>query len=259
MVPYRLRALCIAAVLIAFSIVIITGIAAKQEFITSIYRSSATGLKPDTLDYGIGIIAFANPPGYGPPGRKDTIVAYEEPQQSSKVLGLFLYSEKKQSCTYAVAGRSKMQANVLEFDYEECGVPFDTILADNQWVRAVLGFRETGEAIAGWVRLDSAIVRYLRWVDELPSRDLFFLQGIVPEFHDRQNGSILEWEVSLKPPLNYIMHPVDVRPPWMQVRVARPADICVGQKEVHSDTLNAWIRFIRKNGRPAVWYYAGGC
>ena len=254
-----LGASCLLAGLLAVLIFVSVVLDAEVGgFITSTYSSSATGWKPDTLDYGIGIMAFADSPGNGPVGRRDTIVAYEKPQQSAQVLGYFLYHEKKHNYTYAVAGRSKMQPNILEFAYEECGVPFDSILEDNEWARAVLGFGNTGGTIAGWVRLDPARVRYRRWIDELPKHPLFFRSGVTPEFFDSEDGKILEWEVSAKPPFNYIMHPVAVKPPWMLVRVARPADICVGN-EVRSDTLNAWIRLLRQNGRPLVWYYTRGC
>jgi hypothetical protein len=211
-------------------------------------------------DPGIGIVYFSGGAGYGRVNA-DTLFVRAQPDPGSAVVGAFLYTEheKGRSWSYSVGAPVRLRPNVLEFAYEEAGIPLDSVTAASSWGRVILGFDEKGAAYRGWMSLDSARVKYLLWRKVLAGNDLFFLPGEAPRLYADPGGEELPLAVTTGSNADYILHPLEVRGPWLRVRVAQPADICVGPDAPKSRTAEAWIRYLRADGRPLVWYYTRGC
>ena len=163
------------------------------------------------------------------------------------------------SWSYSVGAPARLRPNVLEFAYEEAGIPLDSLAAASSWARVILGFDKAGHPYPGWMSLDSARVKYLLWRKVLAGNDVFFLPDETPRFHAGPGGAELPVSVKTGANVDYILHPLEVRGSWLRVRVAQPADICVGPDAPKSQTAEAWIRYLRPDGRPRVWYYTRGC
>jgi hypothetical protein len=227
------------------------------EFVISPWRSSSSGWKPDTLDRGIGILTFARQPG-GIITRRDTISAYQGPSNQSSSVGHFLFWGDNKGWSYAIACPDSLQPNIIEFSYEACGLPFDTITPNGGWARGILGFTSSHEVVRGWVKLDPHVTSFVHWQAELARHSLFFLTPNDPQFYKQPNGSLIHWK-RLRSQRDYIMYPIKVAPPWMYVRVVSPDNQCFPPEDIQLDSLRAWIQFLDASGRPAVWYYSRGC
>jgi len=210
-------------------------------------------------DPGIGIVYFKGGAGYGRV-RADTLLIRARPDSGSAVVGAFLYTEHKAGISwgYSVGAPVRLRPNVLEFGYEESGIPLDSLAVASSWGRVILGFHKDGAPYHGWMSLDSARVKYLLWRKVLAGNDVFFLPGEAPRFYAKPGGAEVPLSVKTGSNADYILHPLEVRGPWLRVRVAEPADIC-GSDAAKSRTAEAWIRYLRADGRPLVWYYTRGC
>jgi hypothetical protein len=212
----------------------------------------------DSTDAGIGVVFFALKPGGGRI-RADTLLIRGRPEVAAGVLGGFIYAETVpgRAWSYAVATPSPLRPNIVEFGYEEAGLPLDSISPDRAWGRAILGLAIDGGMFRGWVRLDSTRVHYRLWAEELPAHPLFVRPGVPVGLFDAPDGRELGIPLP-RDASDYVMYPLDVRGPWMRVRLVRPSDRCGGGGAA-SDTAFAWIRYLGDRGRPTVWYHTRGC
>jgi hypothetical protein len=210
-------------------------------------------------DPGIGIVYFSRGAGYGRVNA-DTLLVRSHPDPASAVVGAFLYTEHQKgiSWSYSVGAPVRLRPNVLEFAYEESGIPLDSLAAASSWGRVILGFHKDGAPYRGWMSLDSTRMKYLLWRKVLAGNRVFFLQGQSPRFYAKPGGAELPLSVKTGSNADYILHPLEVRGDWLRVRVAEPADIC-GSDAAKSRTAEGWIRYLRTDGRPLVWYYTRGC
>lgn len=216
--------------------------------------------EPARVDRGIGIVFFAAGPGTAAVVA-DTALVYAHPHRRAAVTGAFLYQEtmRGRAYEYAVAARRHLDPNVVEFAYEEAGIPLDSVNSDTTWGRVVLGFDVRGAPYRGWLRLDSMHLRHKRWTQELPGRSLFFEPGSRQQLLDAPSGRPIAAPLNAGAALDYILHPLEIKGPWMRVRLAVPADICVGPDAPPPASVVGWIRYLDPKGRPLVWYYSRGC
>ena len=209
-------------------------------------------------DRGTGIVFLARKPGSGR-ARADTVLLRGHPDLAAPVVGAFIYTETApgRAWSYAIVAPRRLRPNVLEFAYEEAGLPLDSVTADRSWGRALLGLARDGGMFRGWVQLDSTRVQHLFWSEELPRHPLFLWPGASATLFDRPGGRALSRAAG---PGNagYIMHPRETRGPWMRVRLVRPSDLCGGE-DLASDTTTGWLRYLDDRGRPIVWYHTRGC
>lgn len=56
---------------------------------------------------------------------------------------------------------------------------------------------------------------------------------------------------------DYHMEPLEVRGPWMRVRVKEPSDYC--EFDLESNVREGWIRWYDAEAGPRVWYHTRGC
>lgn len=221
-------------------------------------------------DRGIGILFFDRRPGAdtraGNAGARvpsdtataDTIVILRD-TTGRQVVARFIMRTAGMSWSFALETREDVERASLEFDYEIEGLPIDLVTPDERWIRAIYGTAADGSTRLGWVRLTPGLTRYTSWRSVLPEQPLFFDAGITPEFFGSVRGQpspfVLERGANGLP--DYIMHPMEVRGDWMQVRVTTPSDMCAAPTSVRQGLL--WIRFLSDSGRPRVWFHTRGC
>ena len=212
------------------------------------------------VDRGIGVAHLVVGPGTGT-ARSDTILLRFRPDTAAAAIGAFLYTETQpgRAWRYSVAAPVRIEPNVLEFGYEEAGVPLDSLTADASWGRALLGFEASGAPYRGWVRLDLVRVNYRLWARELLQHSLLFLQGRGGRVFVRPGGRALAAVGPGDAYGDYILHPLEPSGEWLRVRLARPSDICVDADAEAPDTIVGWIRYLGDGGRPLVWYHTRGC
>jgi hypothetical protein len=147
------------------------------------------GADTGRIDRGIGIAFFANPPGHGTP-LADTMLVRARPTSLARITGAFLYQETRRGIAwrYGAAAPRRLRPNVVEYGYEEAGVPIDSLTAGGKWARVILGFDTEDRSYLGWVALDSARVRHLLWKRVLAGNRVFFLPHEPPRFFDQPGG-----------------------------------------------------------------------
>jgi len=216
----------------------------------------STSMDTGRVDRGTGIVHFAVPTGSAP---ADTILLRATPSLRAKVVGAFLYDEVQRgdAWRYGVLAPRRLAPNVVEYGYEESGVPLDSLIAQEGWGRVILGFDDGGMPYRGWVQIDPARVRYLLWSKVLAGNRIFFLPDIPPRFFDAPEGRPVS--LTLGAQSDYIMHPLEAQGSWLRVRVAQPSDMCGGPDEGQVRNTVAWIQYLTPRGRPRVWYYSRGC
>lgn len=206
-------------------------------------------------DLGTGVLHLVSSPADGPYPREDTVLIHEAPDSASPVRAEFVLS-KPVAHRYAYSVRTDrpdLIGNVLEFKYEESGLPLDSVTSAG-WTRVVYARSHAGEFQVGWVAPEPERLAHVLWRDHLPQRSLY------PLFPDQQPLRSAPGGEPISTPeaeAGYELVPMRVEGEWMQVRLRRSA--ChSGGGERHPERI-AWIRYLDSDGRPRVWYYARGC
>ena len=206
---------------------------------------------PGSIDPGIGVVSF------GVPRQSewaDTLVLLEQPG-ASRPMGRFLFaSDGTGGWTYAIIWPDSLTTNLLEYGYEEAGLPFDSLSPDGRWARVIPGFTREGSPVVAWAPA-SELVTIVRWREHLAEHDLFFRDGVTPAFFDAPDGRLVEF--ALPETGDYILHPLETRGSWMRVRAVTPSDMCADPEAPNEAQL--WIRLLDSSGRPLVWYHTRGC
>jgi hypothetical protein len=160
------------------------------------------------------------------------------------------------SLPFALRTPLRLRPNIMEFSYEESGLPVDSILPDR--VRVLLGWDGEQRMRRAWVQLDST-VELRTWPEWLAQQTVFFRPGVRPEFHLAPGGSRYPVPLSGGDDPDYIMHAKQVQGEWMQVELVTPSDYCADADTIRYRRETVWIRFLDANRRPRVWYYTRGC
>jgi hypothetical protein len=210
----------------------------------------------DRVEPGIGVLAFADPPGTGRV-RTDTLRIRTEPNPSSTEKARFLLHEHSGSAwSYVLRTDLPARSNAVEFAYEEQGLPFDSLAG--AWARVIYGWPTGGPPLRGWVSLAESRARALLWADLLRQRNLFWEDPAGARFYDAPGGSAVD--IRIIPPgiswASYDLVPLRADGSWMLVRVVVPS-ICSGEDDP-TERL-AWIRYLDPAGRPLVRARTRGC
>ncbi|MCX6828310.1 MAG: hypothetical protein NT002_03390 [candidate division Zixibacteria bacterium] len=217
-------------------------------------------------DYGIGVIYFSAHGVNSSSFQTDSMSIFAEPSRSSKIIAkLRQIAPKGDKAPYQYIVTPSMRGvskNIVEFAYEESGLPFDSVNETRNWVRAVYGLSDSNISYKGWVEVQSPHTEIIFWSVKLKQRDVFFLSiSPVPKFFDEPNGNEVEFPlVEFKygeRRYNYIMHPLKSEGSWLQVLVVTPSDFCENPLNPKKKIL--WIRYLDDSGRPLVFYYSRGC
>ena len=206
---------------------------------------------PGPIDPGSGVLSFGAPQG---PAWSDTLPLYARPG-ARQPIGRFLFaSDGAGGWWYAIEWPDSVTTNLLEYSYEDAGLPFDSLTADGAWARVIPGFTRDGSPLSAWAPVLDGI-EIIRWRQRLAEHDLFFRGGVTPAFFDTPGGN--ESTFSLPDTSDYILHPLEIRGSWMRVRAVTPSDMCADPEAPKEAEL--WIRFLDSSERPLVWYYTRGC
>lgn len=148
-----------------------------------------------------------------------------------------------------------LQPNIMEFTYEESGLPVDSIVGDR--VRVLLGWDDARRMRRAWVRLDSTVTLH-RWSEWLKQSPLFFRPGYPADFYAAPRGARFPIVIPGGDEPDYIMHAKRVSGQWMQVEIVTPSDYCE-EETTRFRRETVWIRYLDQAARPRVWYYTRGC
>jgi hypothetical protein len=221
----------------------------RTNYVPSYVRADST-----PSDFGVGLLHFV------PGDRVDSIWLLNAPDSAGEPNGLFVLDTATPAMLrYAVIAPDSLIPNLVEYGYEILGLPIDTIRAD-RWVRAILGFQQTGEPHKGWVRPDTVGVSLIQWADYLPKQGLvFFRAGQPGTLFTNPGDQLPALTVALEPPLDYTLEPLEVAGRWMRARVRHPFRWCVDFNRDSVPTVELWLEYLDSRGRPAVYYPSRGC
>jgi cytosine/adenosine deaminase-related metal-dependent hydrolase len=209
----------------------------------------------DSVERGIGVVAFREPHGSGAP-RIDTLRVREQPSSNVPFQAMVVFDERGPGGWYTVLAAPGVRSNMVEIDYEELAVPFDSLTGS--WARVIYGQSAAGHPLQGWIDTNAGGVRTLRWADLLPRYMLFLADPETAAFHHAPGGARLD--IRLAPPnaseADYDLESIATAGEWMQVRVTVPSR-CSG--EPGSTEQLAWIRYLTSRGRPLLWPRTRGC
>ena len=200
---------------------------------------------------GLGVVTFTAGQGHS-----DSIPLYPESEASQPEGYFHFLPDSTGGWTYALAWPDPLVTNLIEFDYESAGLPVDSITPDGRRARVIPGFDAGGRSVRAWVAVRGPGVEILTWRKRLTERDLFFRPGTTPAFFESPEGRPMDFPLG-EVGNDYILHPLEVRGPWMRVRAVVASDMCEEPPSPKVSVL--WIRYLDESGRPLVWYHTRGC
>jgi hypothetical protein len=204
------------------------------------------------IDHGRGVLHFREPAGGGV--RTDTMVLLDA--RGGGLAGRFLRVQTEHGSWLYIVEQIRgdaVSANVLEYAYEESGLPLERLDEGGGWAEVVYGLDATGAGRTAWVRLGPALAWEL-WEETLPAQSLFFRAGVTPSLHASPGGPALAFDF---PGDDYALEADSVAGEWLRVRVTTPHP-CSGDPPAREAV--GWVRHLDgATGRPRVWYYSRGC
>jgi hypothetical protein len=208
---------------------------------------------PGPVDPGVGVVAF----GAEAASAADTIPLYLRPGDSRPAGYLIRLSDTAAMAqTYALEWPESLATNLLEFDYEVPGLPADSTPRDDGWIPVLPGFAADSSPARAWARLADGAAEFISWNRRLPEQELFFREGVNPEFFSAPEGGRIEFPLPGESE-DYVLHPLEARDGWLRVRAVTPSDFCADPESPR--TAEVWIRYLDRSGRPLVWYHTRGC
>lgn len=212
----------------------------------------------DPGDLGVGVAYLRGAEDKGAKTGVDTLLLRSAPNADARPVGAMLFTVDSVGVThYAIAAEDSLRPNLVEYGYEEAGVPFDSADATGRWLRAILGYAADGTARTAWVDTSQPGVGVVRWAEQLADRPIFFPK---PERAALFSTADSSRPLAVPPGGDdaYAIHPVEARGPWLRARLVEPSDNCEPDS-VPRRTRTVWIRYLDDRGRPTVWYYPRGC
>jgi hypothetical protein len=207
-------------------------------------------------DRGIGVLFPAGPALADSSHPTDSLFFRAVPAPSARLVGAFLREPLATAgWMYAILGPRGTVPNLLEYGYEEAGVPIDSVAG--QWVRVIFGFDSAGMAQHGWAQVQPGRDSLLLWAEHLPAQPLFFFDREAAAIYALPGQGERPFPIQTGPDRDYIMYGDERQGPWLKVRIVSPSDYCNDPSQ--PATWTGWIRYLRDDGRPRVWYYTRGC
>jgi hypothetical protein len=208
---------------------------------------------PGPVDPGLGVLAF--PAFYDDARPADSLALYLRPS-AGRPAGFFIVTTDSMSQSFALEWPAPLATNLIEFDYEIPGLPFDSLSPDRRWARVIPGFGPDTQPVYAWARVGAGSARLVVWAEQLGQHDLFFRAGAEPAFFDAPAGRPVAFPLPADGQ-DYILHPLEARGAWLRVRAVTPSDMCADPASPRS--AEVWIRYLDGSGRPRVWYHTRGC
>jgi hypothetical protein len=239
--------------------------AREQERIEAAQWTELSRAAVDTQpDFGIGV-AYFEPGVDGTPPVNDTVTLRAAPASDARQVARFIFSMPSgNGWSYAVlAPDAGASSNLLEFGYEEAGLPIDSILPDSSWARLLYGVDPRGVVQRGWASLQDGKLDHVLWSQWLPERAWFFLRDDYVRFFAQPGGAPVQFplapaQATGRSRFDYHLEPDTVVDGWLRVRVITPSNAC-GMEAAGVQDTTVWVRYLGEDGRPLVWYYTRGC
>ena len=212
----------------------------------------------DPADLGVGAAFLLRAENKRAGAGVDTLLLRSAPGVDATPLGAMLFTVDSVGTThYSIAAADSLRPNLVEYGYEESGVPFDSIDASSRWVRAILGFASDSAALVGWIDTSQPGIGLVRWAEQLADRPIFFPKPDRAALFATPDSTR---PMALSPAGDdaYALHPLERRGAWLRVQVVEPSDNCEPDSTPRR-TRTGWIRYLDGRGRPNVWYYSRGC
>jgi hypothetical protein len=207
---------------------------------------------PGPVDPGAGLVAF----GGEAASAADTIPLYRR-RGDARPAGyvIRLTDTAAMAQTWALEWPESLATNLLEFGYEIPGLPADSAPGADGWISVLPGFAADGSPARAWTRPADHAAEFVAWNVHLPEHELFFREGVRPEFFAAPEGGRVEFPLPAGG--DYVLHPLEARAGWLKVRAVTPSDFCADPEA--PATAELWIRYLDRSGRPLVWYHTRGC
>ena len=201
-------------------------------------------------DKGIGLLTIEG-------NNSSEFIIYSEADLSSNELARFKVDRSKGWSEYSVEGKNISENNLLEYDYEELGLPVCKIKS-NKWIEVIYGYDNNNYILTGWV-LVSEKSTLLKWNSFLKEKLVFFANPEKVNFFDDKNGKEVQFKLQPSEHMtyDYIMRPQVTKGNWMKVEVVTPSDYCDNPESLERKVF--WIQYLDDTGRPLVWYFTRGC
>ena len=222
----------------------------------------------DAEDRGTGVVHLAAPPGPASTAHTDTLLFRAAPSaDAAPVAALLVEHTADGGWAYSVAAPTPVAPRLLEYGYEEAGVPTDSADASGRWVRGVLGTDTDGAAVRGWAELRDGHTARLQWAEHLREQPVFLLRPDRGAFRAAPDGPAVALGTPVAGHVSdtgdradaVAIYPVAASGAWLRVRVVSPSDLCVPPDSTSRTETDAWIRYLDERGRPLVWYHTRGC
>lgn len=203
-------------------------------------------------EYGVGVVRYAAMERYE---AEDVIRA--APSVDSDTVAIL----RRDSLCFAKDNCVRSYERMIEYDYEIPGWAILAFTPDSTWARVTLAPYDSAGP-TGWVAVRRDSVEALLWSRVMWEKPLFFLRPDDIAFYDAPVETARVTRTLVRHPnsdrLNYIMNPLEVRGHWLRVELLTPSPMCeFPEPKVTPDTV--WIRYLRTDGRPRVFYYTRGC
>jgi len=222
----------------------------------------------DAEDRGTGVVHLTTPSGPASTARTDTLLFRAAPSaDAAPVAALLVEHAADGGWAYSVAAPAPVVPRLLEYGYEEAGVPTDSTDASGRWVRGVLGADAGGAPVRGWAELRDGHTARLQWAEHLREQPVFLLRPDRDAFRAAPGGAAVPVGVPVAGHVSdtrehtrgsadaVAIYPVAASGAWLRVRVVSPSDLCVPPDSAPRAETYAWIRYLDERGRPLVWYH----
>lgn len=204
-------------------------------------------------EFGIGVIKYNDMSTYV---TIDTI--FSDPTVHSKIKAIL----NGRDLTFSNGERVFAFKRMIEYAYEIPGWAILTINNDSSWAKVTLDPYNLTDPQTGWINLRKENNSIILWSNLLPSKWLFFLDKNRIKFFEAPDS---EKEVSVQleqfknsDKVDYIMEPLERNGNWLKVKLFTPSPYCKSEN-VNVTPIILWIKFLKNNQRPNVFFYARGC
>ena len=205
-------------------------------------------------EYGIGVIKNDDMYSYT---ATDTI--FTEPNVNSKIKAIL----DSRSLIFADGKNVFSYKRMIEFDYEVPGFAILNINNDTSWAEVTLDPYSLLDPPTGWINLNKVGTSLIMWSDLLASKNyLFFLNPVNIQFFSNPNEintkSVKLEKFNNSDKFDYIMKPLSRNGNWLKIELLTPSPYCKSD-EIDVTPVILWIKYLRKNQRPNVFFYTRGC
>lgn len=215
---------------------------------------------PDTSDRGTGVITLAIGPDSGRSFPfEDTLRFRAAPRPDAPVVAALIRERSEErGWSYAALAPADVTLNFLEHDYEESGVPTDSIDASGRWVRAIVAFTPAKVPLFGWASLDTRWVQTFSWEERIAERAWYFVDSASTVLYPTLAAAQAGRGGRPLPAHRFEIRVLERRPPWLRISMRWPVDVCA-EPNASAKSGEFWVRYLDQRGRPLMFYPSRGC